>query len=298
MQSSRARGVMLMLFAVAIFSVMDLCLKVLSTRLGPLQLATLRGAASLPFVLLSVVAGRRLRDLRVHRIGLHVVRGLLSVLMISAFAYAVRLMSLSNVYTLFMVAPLMVTAVSVPLLGERVRKGAWIAIFVGLAGTLVLLRPSTTGINLLGALAALVCAGCYTVSYVLARVMSKTETADSLVFWVLAMMSVFSAVLGWGSWQPIPSSLWGWIALIGVTGAVAQQCITRAFMLAPASVIAPFEYTALIWGALFDWLIWSTHPGVATVLGALLIVSSGIYVMAAGGPESEPAAGVTAEPHP
>ena len=218
--------------------------------------------------------------------------------MISAFAYAVRLMSLSNVYTLFMVAPLMVTAISVPLLGEKVRRGAWIAILSGLAGTLVLLRPSTTGINLLGALAALLCAACYTVSYVLARVMSRTESADGLVFWVLAMMAVFSGLLGWRYWQPIPPSMWGWIGVVGVTGAIAQQCITRAFMLAPASVIAPFEYTALVWGALFDWLIWSTHPGVATILGAVLIVSSGVYVMAAGGPEAEPAAGVTAEPHP
>lgn len=298
MQSSRARGITLMLLAVAIFSVMDLCLKVLSTELGPLQIATLRGAASLPFVLASVLWRRRLIDLRMRRLDLHLVRGMLSVLMISAFAYAVRLMSLSNVYTLFMVAPLMVTAISVPLLGERVRAGAWIAIFVGLVGTLVLLRPSTTGINLYGALAALACAACYTASYVLARVMSRTESADSLVFWVLAMMAGFSAVLGYGSWRPIPPSLWAWIAVIGVTGAVAQQFITRAFMLAPASVIAPFEYTALVWGALFDWLIWSTHPGAATLVGAALIVGSGTYVMAAGAPEAEPVAGIPSEPHP
>ncbi len=298
MQSNRARGITLMLLAVGIFAVMDMCLKVLSAEFGSLQIATLRGAASLPFVLVSVIARGRLRELRMRRGGLHVLRGLLSVLMISAFAYAVRLMSLSNVYTLFMVAPLMVTAVSVPLLGERVGKGAWIAIFVGLAGTLVLLRPSTTGINLLGALAALVCAACYTISYVLARVMSRTESADSLVFWVLTMMAVFSGVLGLRYWQPIPVSMWGWIAVVGVTGAIAQQCITRAFMLAPASTIAPFEYTALVWGALFDWLIWSTHPGAPTLLGAVLIVSSGVYVMAAGGPQAEPAAGVTAEPHP
>jgi drug/metabolite transporter (DMT)-like permease len=128
--------------------------------------------------------------------------------------------------------------------------------------------------------------------------MSRTESADSLVFWVLTMMAVFSSVLGVRDWQPIPTELWGWIGVVGITGAIAQQCITRAFMLAPASVIAPFEYTALVWGALFDWLAWSTHPSLATALGAVLIVSSGVYVMASGGPESEPASAVTAEPHP
>lgn len=298
MPTGRARGITLMVVAVAVFSVMDLCLKFLSAQLGPLQVATLRGAASLPFVLGTVMLQGKLGDLRVRRPGLHLLRGVLSVLMIATFAYAVRRMSLSNVYTLFMVAPLLVTAVSVPLLGERVRPGAWIAILVGLAGTVVLLHPSTSRIDTYAALATLACAGCYTISYVLARIMARTESADSLVFWVLALMALFSGALGAGSWQPIPPGLWIWVAVVGVTGAIAQQCITRAFMLAPASVIAPFEYTALVWGALFDWLLWSSPPSAATLAGAALIVSSGIYVMLYGHPASAPPAGAAPEPRP
>lgn len=297
MSHNRNRGILLMIAAIAVFSVMDMCLKLLSAQLPPLEVASVRGMASLPFVLATVLVRGRLADLRMHRPALHVARGFVSMGMIGFFSFAVSKMSLSNVYTLFMVAPLMVTAVAVPLLGERVRPGAWVAIIVGLAGTTILLRPSSTGISVAGALAAIGCAGCYTISYVLARVMSRTESADSLVFWVLSLMSLFSALVSFPGWKPIPPALWIWVAVVGLTGAYAQQFITRAFMLAPASVIAPFEYTALIWGALFDWLIWSTHPGLATLAGAALIVTSGVYVMVSGQADSDAAASA-AEPHP
>ena len=269
-----------------------------TATLGPLEVTTLRAVASLPFVLLSVAARGRLRDLRMRRPGPHVVRGLLAVAMITTFSYAARRMSLSGVYTLFMIAPLLVTAVSVPFLGERVRPGAWVAILVGLTGTLIVLRPSTQGLNLGGALAALGSAGCYAGSYVLARKMSRTESADSLVFWVLAMMAALSAILGIPQWQPVEPSLWRWVAVIGVTGAAGQLCITRAFLLAPASVIAPFEYTALVWGALFDWAIWSTHPTPSMLLGATLIVGCGVYVMLSNRQGGGALSRVPPEPHP
>ncbi len=298
MQSPRARGITLMIVAVAVFSVMDMCLKVLSTHLGPLQMATVRGSASLPFVLLVVIGRGRIRDLRMRRPALHLLRGVLSVAMITTFSYAVSVMSLSTVYTLFMIAPLLVTAISVPLLGERVRPGAWVAILVGLGGVLILLHPSTTGIHWLGALASLSCAACYTVSYVSARFLARTESSDSLVFWVLAMMACISAVLGAPFWQSVQPWMWGWIGVIGVTGAIAQQCITRAFMLAPASVIAPFEYTALVWGAIIDYLVWSTHPTLSMALGALLIVASGVYVMLYGHGDPGDLKSGELEPHP
>lgn len=298
MSSSRSRGITLMIIAIAVFSVMDLGLKMLSARLPPLEVACIRGMASLPLVLAVVIARGRLRGLRANRPLMHLFRGLLSVGMICTFSFAVSRMSLSAVYTLCMIAPLLITAVSVPLLGESVRPGTWFAILVGLAGTTVLLRPSATGIDVAASLASLACAACYTGSYVLARFMSRTESTDSLVFWVLAVMAVGSGLLGAADWRPIPSSLWPWILVTGITGAVGQQCITRAFMLAPASVIAPFEYTALVWGALFDWLFWSTHPGGATLAGAALIVGSGVYVMLAGGPAASDPAGATSGPHP
>lgn len=299
MSSSRIRGIALMIVAVAVFAVMDLCLKIVSNQLLPLQMATLRAASSLPFVLIGVAWAGRLRGLRVHRYGLHLARGVLSVVMIATYSYAVGRMSLSGVYTVFMVAPLMVTAVSVPVFGEPVRPAAWLAILAGLAGVFVVLGPTSGALNLAGALAALASACCYTVNYVLARKLAPTESTDSLVFWVLALMALISGAAGYSEWQPVPRALWPAIIVIGLTGAVAQVCITRAFLLAPASVIAPFEYTALVWGGLLDWFVWHSRPTLPMLAGASLIVGSGVYVMISNA-GSAPAERLAAEcdPHP
>ena len=297
--SPRIRGIVMMILAVAVFAVMDLCLKIVSNQLLPLQVATLRAVASLPFVLLGVVWTGQLRALRMRRYGLHLARGALSVVMIATYSYAVGHMSLSGVYTVFMVAPLMVTAISVPVFGEPVRLDAWIAIFVGLIGVVVVLGPDSGALSLAGSLAALASACCYTVNYVLARKLAPTESTHSLVFWVLALMALISGTAGYRDWQPVPAALWPAILVIGITGAVAQFCITRAFLLAPASVIAPFEYTALLWGGLLDWFVWRSRPTLPMLAGAALIVGSGIYVMLANA-GTAPAERLAAEcdPHP
>ena len=206
--SPRIRGIVMMILAVAVFAVMDLCLKIVSNQLLPLQVATLRAVASLPFVLLGVVWTGQLRALRMRRYGLHLARGALSVVMIATYSYAVGHMSLSGVYTVFMVAPLMVTAISVPVFGEPVRLDAWIAIFVGLIGVVVVLGPDSGALSLAGSLAALASACCYTVNYVLARKLAPTESTHSLVFWVLALMALISGTAGYGDWQPVPAALW------------------------------------------------------------------------------------------
>ncbi len=298
--SERRRGIALMVVAVAVFAVMDLCLKFLSAQLPPLEVATLRSAASLPFVLASVGVRGRWQALKIRRVGLHILRGLLSVVMIATFSFAIGRMSISGVYTIYMVAPLLVTAVAVPALGERVRMDAWIAIIVGFLGVLAVLRPGANGpLNFLGSLATLASATCYALNYVLARQIARTDSSESLVFWVLLLMAVFSAALGFAGWQPVPASLWPAIAIIGVTGAIAQVCITRAFLMAPASVIAPFEYTALLWGGLFDWFIWGVRPTLVMLFGAALIVGSGIYVMIANTATSAAEKlSAESEPHP
>jgi drug/metabolite transporter (DMT)-like permease len=178
-----------------------------------------------------------------------------------------------------MVMPLLVTAISVPVLKERVTAGGWIAVTVGLIGAVCVLHPSPAGLTLAAALAALGSATCYAVNYVLARLMVGTETPESMVFWFLALLAIGCGLMAAPGWQPIARSDWGLIFGLGLSGAIGQYFITKAFVLAPASVVAPFDYTALLWGALFDWFIWSTRAPMATLVGAVLIVCSGLYIM-------------------
>ena len=130
-----------MLVSVASFAVMDALLKLLSEHYPALQVAFLRAAASLPFVLLLVALRGRLARLRPVNVRLHLVRGALSVLLLYSFIIAVRESSLATTYSIFMCAPLLVAALSVPMLSERVVSGQWVAIAAGLAGVLLMLGP-------------------------------------------------------------------------------------------------------------------------------------------------------------
>ncbi|MGH8075244.1 MAG: EamA family transporter, partial [Lysobacter sp.] len=128
-----------MLFAVAVFSLMDAGLKELAGQYPPLQVAALRGASSLPFVLVWVAATSGLRPLLRVRWPLHLLRGAIGIGMMATFAYALRTLPLTTAYSIFFIAPLLITALSVPLLGETVGPRRWAAIAIGLLGVLVLL---------------------------------------------------------------------------------------------------------------------------------------------------------------
>src|SRR6202008_2821837 len=153
-----------MIAAVAVFSFMDGVLKFFAMRYPPMEVAALRGATSLPFTLAPVLIAGRLRVLVPRRWPMHLLRGVLSVVVLGGFIYAVRVLSLANAYSVFLSAPLIVAALSVPLLGERVDRRNWTAILVRLPGVLTMLRPSASGLSTLGALAALVGATAYALS--------------------------------------------------------------------------------------------------------------------------------------
>src|ERR1700747_2453580 len=159
-----------MIAAVAVFSLMDGILKLLAAHYPPMQVAALRGATSLPFTLLPVVLGGRWRELVPRRFPMHLLRGLLSVVVLGGFIYAVRALSLAHAYAVFLCAPLLVTALSVPILKERADARHWGAILFGLAGVLTMLRPSAAGFVTWGALAALVSAIAYALSVIAVRV--------------------------------------------------------------------------------------------------------------------------------
>jgi len=269
----------MMVVAIGLFSLMDAALKLLAAHYPPFQVAALRGAASLPWVLLWIASTGGFRILVRIRWPLHLLRGVLAVLMMAPFIYALRHLPLTTAYALFFVAPLLVTALAVPILGERVGPRRWTAIVVGLLGVLVILRPSTEGAVSLAGLAVLVSALAYSLSAVTVRVLARTDSTQAMVFWMLSLLSLGAGALAWSGWIPL-RPVDGWlIAGIGLTGALGQYAITEAFRHGEASLIAPFEYTALAWGAGLDLLLWNVLPDRITVFGAAIIVLSGLYLV-------------------
>jgi drug/metabolite transporter (DMT)-like permease len=277
--SAHLRGIAAMLGAVAAFAAMDAVLKLLVGHYPPMQVGALRGASSLPFVVLSVAAFGRWRDLRPVRIGLHLARGALALVMLGGFIYAVKQLSLADAYSIFFVAPLLVTAMAVPLLGESVDWRRWTAIGVGLAGVVTMLRPSGSSLSTVGAIGALLSAVAYALSAISVRALTRTDTTASMVFWFLVQLTVFAGLIAVPDWVPIRQQDWVWIAALGVAGSFGQHFITEAFRHAPASVIAPFEYTALLWAVAIDWTFWHVLPGSRVLLGSGVIIASGMYLI-------------------
>jgi len=279
MREGRLRAITIMIAAVAVFSFMDALLKFLSAHYPPLQVAMLRGATSLPFTLLPVLIAGRFADLRPRRWRMHVLRGMLSVVVIGSFIYAVRALSLANAYSVFLSAPLIVAALSVPLLKERLSWRNWLAILLGLLGVVIMLRPSASSMASLGALAALVGAIAYALSGIAVRVLTRTDTTVSVVFWTVGLMTLFTGIISAPDWVPIEHQHWRHLAALGVLAAIGQYLLTEAFRSAPPSVVSPFEYTALLWGIGIDRLIWHVLPAPRVLLGGGVVIASGLYLI-------------------
>ena len=266
-----------MLVAVAALSLMDAAMKWLAPHYPPLQVAALRGAASLPlvagWVALSPAGPRQV--LRV-RWGLQLLRGVFAVVMLTSFVLSVRALPLADAYSIFFISPLLITALSALLLGEHVDARRWAAIGAGMAGVLVVLRPTGSGMLTLAGLGALVSATTYAFSSIVVRVLGRTDTTLSMAFWWLALLTLGAGALSAASWVPVRAEHLGAIAVIGVTGTIGQYAVTEAFRRGEASVVAPFEYTALAWGLGLDWALWSARPTASTLLGAVIIMAAGL----------------------
>ena len=278
-KSDNLSGAAIMVVAVGSFAFMDAGLKVLSPHYGALQVAALRGLATLPVVLIWVAVQGGLGQLWRVRFGLHALRGGLGIVSLATFTFALRSLPLSEAYAIFFVAPLLITAFAAPFLGERVGRRRWIAIGVGFAGALVVLRPTGAGALTGAGLALLVCATAYAGSAITVRVLGRTDTTSSMVFWTMAIVAVGAGAMALPAWRPLQADHWPVIGGLAVSGSLGQWAITEAFRRGQASFIAPFEYTALVWGVGLDWALWHTLPAAITLLGAAVIIASGVYLI-------------------
>ena len=273
------RSIAAMLVAVGFFAFMDTILKVLSTRYPALQIAAMRGWVALPLIVVWIQWRGTWPSLMRVRWSLHLLRGVLAICMLTLFTHGLKSMPLANAYTLFFIAPVLITLLSAPVLGERVPRAHWWAVAGGMAGVMVALRPGVDGFVSWAGLAVLGSAVCYAVSAVVARLSSRTDTSESLMFWIMVMVALGAGALAAPRWVDIQPQDYSLLAALAVAGFGGQLAITEAFRHGQASAVAPFEYTALAWGLGVDWLVWATLPDRYTLLGGAIIVASGLYVV-------------------
>jgi drug/metabolite transporter (DMT)-like permease len=273
------RSIYAMLIAVAMFSLMDTAMKVLSATYPAMQVTALRALSSLPLVCIYVAWRGAFKGVLKVRWSLHLLRGLLGIVMITTFAYGLKLLSLAEAYSIFFIAPTLITALSVFILKEKVDAARWCAIAVGLGGVLVVLRPNGGDFFSIGGLAVLASAACYAVSAITGRVLSRSDASESMVFWLMVMMAIGGVALSAHEWVAIREQDWLLLAGLSLSGFLGQLAITEAFRLGKASSVAPFEYSALAWGMGLDWILWQVLPDQYTLLGAAIIIASGVYLI-------------------
>jgi drug/metabolite transporter (DMT)-like permease len=208
----------------------------------------------------------------------HLLRSVLMTGSMFAFFYALPRMPLADVLTLVFTAPLIVTALSWPVLGEAVGPWRWGAVLAGFAGVLVVLRP---GARLVDAAALLALGGSflYALLSLTARRLSASESTVALSLYLFPLPTLVSLPLAIRGWIAPSAVDWLLFGACGLFGGLAFVLITAAFRHAQAAMLVPFEYTGLVWAAAAGYLIWGEVPAVATWLGGGPIVTSGLFIL-------------------
>jgi len=272
-------GIAWMLAGAFCLSTQDAVAKWLSQDYGIAQIIVARGLVGLPLILVLIRATQGWGALRMRRPWLTLLRGLLMAGSAFFFIAGLRHLSLASAWAVAFTAPLMMTALSPVMLGETVGWRRWSGVLVGFLGVLVVVRPGL-GAFQPASLYILATAVCYALNFVLARKQAADETAQVSVFYITLVQLVIALPFAVLHWQAPAGSLdAGLFVLAGLLGVAAMLFLTEAFRVAPAAVVAPFDYSAMIWAVLWGWVIWRDWPDAATWAGSALIVGAGLYVL-------------------
>lgn len=267
------------LFGVAGGLGMGLCGKQLLATYSLQQFVFLRSLFGLAIFLLLARQFGGFKSLLTRKWPWHLLRTLFATGAMFGFFYGLARMPLVDALTLGFTAPLIVTALSVPVLREHVGWRRWTAVLIGFVGVLIVLRPGSGTLSL-AALAILFAAFCYASLAITARKLSTTESSYALsVYVIIGPMLLSSSLLAGGGWVPPDSSGWLLFTIAGACSAVAWIGIIGGYRRAEPAVLAPFEYTALIAGAIAGYFIWDEVPDRWVVVGAITIIASGLFVV-------------------
>ena len=277
-QDSFGKALLYLMFGVTCGLGLDLCAKWLLADYSLEQFVFLRSVIGLlTFMAISRWYGG-LNSLKTRRWKWHLLRTLLACTTMFGFFYGLSKMPLVNTLTLAFTAPLIVTALSMPVLGERVGWRRWAAVVAGFAGVLVVLRPGSGLINT-ASIAVLVAAVGYAGLAITARKLAATETTFAMSVYVIAGPLLLSLLVLPGKFTMPTASAWVFYVLADLCSAGAWVGIVGGYRRASPAILAPFEYTALIGAAVAGYWIWGEIPDRFVLLGGAIIIGSGLYVV-------------------
>jgi drug/metabolite transporter (DMT)-like permease len=281
-----AKGIALKLASLLLFAVMSALIRGFGDTIPVGQVVFFRSVfAIVPVVIIYAARRELVTAVRTHRLKGHLGRGVISVFAMFLSFAALQRLPLVDATAISFAAPLIVVALAALILKERVRRYRWSAVAIGFFGVIVMLTPyldlgdaAATGAAI-GALLALLAAFCNAGTVIETRRLTDTETTAAIVFY----FSLFSALAGLltlpFAWHPPTGLEFAELVAIGVIAGVAHILLTEGYRFAPASLLAPFEYTAMVWAFVLGYVMFGETPTPAVVLGGVIVAASGLLVI-------------------
>jgi drug/metabolite transporter (DMT)-like permease len=267
-----------MLASIAVFAVMDAIAKYLSADYPTVVIMWIRHLSQSLFVLALLARHGRWRAIHSAHPWFQIGRASCNIGSTYLFIFALAFVGLADAIAVSMVGPLMLTALSVPFLGEKVGIRRWSAVVIGFAGALIIVRP---GMDVVHPAAMLFLGASFlnALFQIGTRKVGAYDGVETTLFYTTATGLAITTVLVPFFWVEVPLWVWALLVLQGLFAGAAHLFQTRAFKMAPASTLAPMTYASLVFATLLGLVIWGDFPDRWTVLGALIVVGSGLYVI-------------------
>jgi drug/metabolite transporter (DMT)-like permease len=298
--SATSRGILALILGIAVFSLQDVILKLLSGDYPLYQAMIIRSLTAVPLLLIIVrLLDGHLTTITTPNWGWMLARGLLNFLAYTAYYLGLAAMPMADTVALFFTAPLFITIAAAVIFKERIGPTNLLALGAGFVGMLMIFNPSASVFDPAALLPILGALG-YALTQLATRALGRTETAAAMTFWgnltFLASALVLAAIFGSGAydgashpslafltrgWQVMPTRDLMLFMACGLIAAVGLSLLTYAYRVAPSSSVAPFEYSFIIWGVLWGWLFWSQLPTVLAWAGIALLIVAGLMVVRA-----------------
>ncbi|MFQ6553698.1 DMT family transporter [Aestuariibius insulae] len=278
MPNQNVKAALFALVAFGVFATHDVVVKILGASYSPIQIVFFSVLLSFPLATLMLMRDATPGTLLPRHPWWMAVRTVATVITALCAFYAFSVLPLAQVYTILFASPLFITILSIPILGEQVRLRRWLAVLVGLSGVLIVLNPATTTLTL-GHAAALAASLCGSLAAIIVRKIGREERLAVLMLYpMVTNVILLGACLGF-VYQPMPAQDFGLLAIIAVLAWIATRFILHAYKTGEAVIVAPMQYSQILWATLYGLLFFDEVPGQNVILGAGIIILSGCYIV-------------------
>lgn len=272
------RGIVLMCLAVITFTISSTLVKGLGSGYPVSQIVFFRCFLAFLPIFFILYRGGGWQVLRTKRPGAHIFRVAVGGVALFVGFYALTLMPLADFFAFTYAAPLFATMLSIPILGEQVGIRRWSAVAVGFVGVLIMLQPGAKTFAF-AEMVAIGAAFTYALAIIAVRNLARTESSAATVFYFTLAGLILSGVILPFEWRTPTLKEWGLLLGIGLMSGIGQILMTDAYRLAPTSVIAPFDYTSMIWALALGYVLFGDFPEPIVLGGAAVVIASGVYIL-------------------